>query len=38
MGEGKNVWPKELTDAAVELFASEKKNREYRKKKKDSNK
>ena len=28
------VWPKELTDAAVELFASEKPNREYRKKKK----
>ena len=28
------VWPKELTDAAVELFESEKPNREYRKKKK----
>ncbi len=38
MGEDQRVWPKELTDAAVELFESEKKNREYRKKKKDSNK
>ncbi len=38
VGEDQRVWPKELTDAAVELFASEKKNREYRKKKKDSNK
>ena len=28
------VWPKALTDAAVELFASEKPNREYRKRKK----
>ena len=28
------VWPKELTDAAVEIFASQKLNREYRKKKK----
>lgn len=27
------VWPKELTDAAVEIFASQKPNREYRKKK-----
>ena len=27
------VWPKELTDAAVELFASEKPNREYRRRK-----
>ena len=35
VGEEQRVWPKELTDAAVELFASEKKNREYRKKKKD---
>ena len=38
VGEGKRVWPKELTDAAVNLFASEKKNREYRRKKKDSKK
>ena len=38
VGEDQRVWPKELTDAAVELFESEKKNREYRKKKKDSNK
>ncbi len=36
VGEGKHVWSKELTDAAVDLFASEKKNREYRKKKKNS--
>lgn len=28
------VWPKELTDAAVEIFESQKLNREYRKKKK----
>ena len=28
------VWPKALTDAAIELFESEKPNREYRKKKK----
>lgn len=27
------VWPKELTDAAVEIFASQKPNRDYRKKK-----
>ena len=31
---GEHVWPKELTDAAIELFASEKKNREYRRRKK----
>ncbi|MBQ2061640.1 MAG: hypothetical protein II458_03095 [Oscillospiraceae bacterium] len=30
---GEHVWPKALTDAAVELFASEKANREYRRKK-----
>ena len=30
---GEHVWPKELTDAAVELFESEMPNREYRKKK-----
>ncbi len=30
---GGHVWPKALTDAAVELFESEKPNREYRKKK-----
>ena len=29
---GEHVWPKALTDAAVELFESEKPNREYRKK------
>ena len=29
---GEHVWPKELTDAAVALFESEKPNREYRKK------
>ena len=31
---GEHVWPKELTDAAVELFESEKPNREYRKRQK----
>ncbi len=30
---GEHVWSKELTDAAVALFASEKANREHRKKK-----
>lgn len=30
---GEHVWPKGLTDAAVELFESEKPNREYRRKK-----
>ena len=30
---GEHVWPKVLTDAAVELFASERANREYRRKK-----
>ena len=29
---GEHVWPAELTDAAVELFASERKNREQREK------
>ncbi len=29
---GEHVWPKELTDAAVAYFASEKANREYRRK------
>jgi hypothetical protein len=32
---GEHVWPKALTDAAVELFESEKPNREYRKKKRE---
>ena len=30
---GAHVWPKGLTDAAIELFESEKPNREYRRKK-----
>ena len=30
---GENVWPDELTDAAVELFESEKNNRDQRRKK-----
>ena len=30
---GEHVWPKGLTDAAIELFESEKPNREYRRKK-----
>ncbi|MBR1393267.1 MAG: hypothetical protein IJ561_05470 [Ruminococcus sp.] len=30
---GQNVWPAELTDAAVEVLASEKNNREQRRKK-----
>jgi hypothetical protein len=29
------VWPDELTDAAVELFESEKNNREQRRKKRE---
>ena len=33
---GENVWPKELTDAAVELFDSEKNNREQRRKKREA--
>ena len=32
----KNVWPEELTDAAVELFASQENNREQRRKKRES--
>ncbi len=35
---GEHVWPKELTDAAVALFASESANREYRKKKQETGK
>ena len=35
MGKDKNVWPEELTDAAVEIFASEKNNREQRRKKRE---
>ena len=30
-----NVWPDELTDAAVEIFESEKNNREQRRKKRE---
>jgi len=30
---GEHVWPKALTDAAVEVFSSERKNREYRRRK-----
>ena len=30
---GEHIWPKELTDAAVALFESERPNREYRQKK-----
>ena len=30
-----NVWPEELTDAAVELFASQENNREQRRKKRE---
>ena len=33
--ESQNVWPKALTDAAVELFASQENNREQRRKKRD---
>ena len=32
---GEHVWPAELTDAAVELFESEKANREQRRKKRE---
>ena len=32
---GEHVWPDELTDAAVELFDSEKQNREQRRKKRE---
>ena len=33
MGKDKNVWSEELTDAAVEIFASEENNREQRRQK-----
>ena len=33
--ESKMVWPKELTDAAVELFPSQENNREQRRKKRE---
>ena len=35
---GEHVWPAELTDAAVELFASEANNREQRRKKRERQK
>ena len=35
---GEHVWPAELTDAAVELFASEANNREQRRKKRERRK
>ena len=34
--ESKSVWPEELTDAAVELFESEKANREQRRRKREA--
>ncbi len=34
--ESQNVWPVELTDAAVELFASEENNREQRRRKREA--
>lgn len=36
--ESDNVWPEELTDAVVELFASEENNREQRRKKRENRK
>ena len=33
--ECKNIWPVELTDAVVEIFESEKDNREQRRKKRE---
>ena len=36
--ESDNVWPEELTDAVVELFASEENNREQRRKKRKNRK
>ena len=34
--ESRNVWPEELTDAAVEIFESQKNNREQRRKKREA--
>ena len=34
---GEHIWPAELTDAAVELFASEADNREQRRRKREQN-
>lgn len=36
--ESENVWPEELTDAVVEIFASEENNREQRRKKRENRK
>lgn len=37
-GSSGRVWPDELTDAAVEIFASEEKDREQRRKKREKGK
>ena len=36
LSKSQNVWPEELTDAAVEIFESQKNNREQRRKKRET--